>query len=154
MNQLLKWIMPPAIVIILAMLLIPKCSNVPDPVFKPSMQILRKDSIHERVVYKDRWRTEVVYRYRHIKVDSLPCPEALSEVIVLTDSIITIDSSEISSLKAEVLIDNLIINSYKSKIISDSVVITKLSKKLRRSRRWNKILIVVSLGAIGVAVVR
>lgn len=154
MNQLFKWIIPPAIVIILAMLLIPKCSNVPESVFKPSIQVIRKDSIHERVVYKDRWRTEVVYKYRHIKVDSLPCPEAMAEVIVLTDSIIQIDSSEISSLKAEVLIDNLIINSYKSKVISDSVVITKLSKKLRRSRRWNKILGIVAVGAIGVAVVK
>ena len=105
----------------------------------------KNDSIHERVVYKDRWRTEVVVKYRTLKgrIDTIPCPDALNQAIILTDSIIMVDSSLISSLKAEILIDNLIISQDSIKIIS----LTKdVKKQKRRKKLWQSI--AVALGVI------
>ena len=113
--------------------MIPKCTP---EVYEPlddsiSINKAKKDSIKERVVYKDRWRTEFVVKWRTLKgrIDTLPCEEALPLVINATDSIIYIDSSEIASLKAEILIDSLIISDQDKRHSQDSTNIKKLKRQ-------------------------
>lgn len=99
----------------------------------------KKDSV--RIVYVTKWRT------LKPKLDSLPCPEALAEVIILTDSIITVDSSLICSLRAELFIDSLIIRNQDSLILNDSIQIASLSKKLKRQKTATKV--VAGVGLVG-----
>lgn len=108
---------------------------------------LTKDSIRERIVYKDRVKTEYVIKWRNFKgkVDSIPCPEALNEAIILTDSIIVVDSSLVASLKAELLIDSLIIKNQDSLIIQDSVKIAALNKEIKKHKRQKKFIILAGL---------
>lgn len=107
----------------------------------------KKDSIKERIVYKDRWRTEYVVRWRNFKgkVDSIPCPDALNQAIILTDSIIVVDSSLVASLKSELLIDSLIIKNQDSLIVQDSVKISSLNKEIKKHKRQKKFITLVGL---------
>ena len=152
-NNWLHYILIGALLIILWLLMFPpSCESKPDysPILKGEIQkaTLKKDSIQQRIVYKDRERIVYVTKYRTLKgkVDSIPCPEGLAQVIVLTDSIIVKDSSEIQSLKAEILTDNFIIDSQKKVIYSDSVQLRKLNKKLRRQKVKTWIVGVLGLG--------
>lgn len=123
-----------------------KCGSnpeIPDNSVKPIIIYkIKKDSIKDRIVYKDRWRTKYVEKYRDFKhkVDSIPCPEALNEVMILTDSVISIDSSLIQSLKAELVIDSIIIS-------HDSLQIITLQKEVKRHKRQKKF--IASVGLIG-----
>ena len=96
----------------------------------------KKDSIKERIVYKDREHLVYITKWRNLKpqLDTLPCPDALEQVITLTDSIIVADSSLISSLKAEIFVDSLIISNQDKVIKTDSIVIRRLTKKLKRQK--------------------
>lgn len=108
---------------------------------------LTKDSIRERIVYKDRIKTEYVVKWRSFKgkVDSIPCPDALNQAIILTDSIIVIDSSLVASLKSELFIDSLIIKNQDSLIVQDSVKIVSLKKEIKKHKRQKKFITLVGL---------
>lgn len=128
-----------------------KCGNypeIPDNSVKPiKIYKVKKDSIRDRIVYKDRWRVKYVEKYRYFKhkVDSVPCPEALNEVLILTDSIIKVDSSLICSLKSELLIDGLIISNQDSLITQDSVKIAGLEKSIKKHKRQKNFITLAAL---------
>lgn len=136
-NRLYYALLVLAFAVLIIYLFPPNCSGKPYIAAKPTVLIKQKDSIRDRIVYKDRERIVYVTKYRTLKgkVDSIPCPEALNQVIVLTDSIIVVDSSLISSLKAELLVDSLIINEQGKVIKKDSTQIVKLERKLKRNRK-------------------
>lgn len=123
----------------------------PDIKNKISEQKQDKDSIRERIVYKDRVRIQYVEKYRKFKHDSMPCPEALNEVLVLTDSIIVVDSSLIASLKAELFVDSLIIKNQGDLITQDSIKIVSFNKEVKKQTRRKKVWQAISL-ALGVTV--
>ena len=127
----LKYVIGGAIIVV-AVILLQMCEGEQQPT-APTVYIVRKDSIQVKVLYKDSIRIKYVDRWHTLKprLDSIPCPEALAETIVLTDSIIMVDSSEISSLKAEILIDNLIIDNQAEQIKQDSAKIHKLKRHRR-----------------------
>lgn len=97
------------------------------------------DSI--RIVYVDRWRSVKT------RTVSMPCPEALAEVIVLTDSIISIDSTQISQMNAELFIKDLVIANQDTLLKIDSVAIRKKDKTIRQLKRQRNI--AAGVGALG-----
>lgn len=99
----------------------------------------KTDSV--RIIYVTKWQT------LKPKLDSIPCPEALAKIIVLTDSIITIDSTQISQLNAELYVKDLVIANQDTIIKNDSIAFKKLSKKLK----WQKVktkAVAVGMGAL------
>lgn len=129
------------------------CSHTPVtiPVDLKKSEIVKEkhvaDSIREVIVYKDRIRVNDVHHYHAVRYDSLiPCPDKLA----IADTVIFIDSSEISSLKASLFVKGLIIANQDTVIRNDSIAYRKLAKKLR----WQKFKTKVSLalaGVVGVA---
>ena len=135
--------------------LIPKCStDVIEPLddsIKDTIaaQKLRRDSIHEVAVKAVETVTVYVTKWRTLKwrVDSIPCPEALAEVITLTDSIVKVDSTAIAELKAELFVADLIIANYDTLVKKDSVRIASLNRKVRKLKRQRNI--AAGVGALG-----
>jgi len=140
-----KWFIIGCIIVISIIIasILPKCEGEKyeplDGVIKDSIvkQKVRKDSVSKEVVIKDSIRIVYITKWRTLKgqIDTLPCPEVLTKVITLTDSIISIDSSEIASLKAEILIDGLIIANQDTIIKNDSIALKRVTKKLK----WQKV---------------
>lgn len=106
----------------------------------------KTDSV--RIVYVTKWRT------LKPKLDSIPCPEALSEVILLTDSIIIVDSTQISELNAELFVKDAIIANQDTLISVDSITIRKLTKQLKRQKAKTKLAWIVAGVLGGVALVK
>lgn len=141
---------------------IPKCSSEPIVVnsnpIKATIkkQKLKADSLDKasdktdsvRIVYVTKWRT------LKPKLDSIPCPEALADIIILTDSIITVDSTQISELNAELFVKDLIIANQDTLLKNDSIAIKKLTKKLK----WQKVktkAVAVGMGVLlGLSLIR
>lgn len=145
-SKLFKGIIALAILVCVVILL-QLCSSEPD--IKPIEDIgplkevikeqkLEKDSIHDKAVAAVNTVTVYVTKWRTLKgmVDSMPCPDALAEVIVLTDSIVATDSTAISELKAELFVSNLIIANQDTLIKKDSAVIAQKDKEIRKQKRW------------------
>lgn len=140
-----KWFVIICLILIgvILALCLPKCSSEPivinnNPIKATvQKQKLKADSLDKasdktdlvRIVYVTKWRT------LKPKLDSIPCPEALAEVIVLTDSIIMVDSTQISELNAELFVKDLIIAGQDTIIKNDSIALKKLTKKLK----WQKV---------------
>lgn len=99
------------------------------------------DSLDKRSDITDSIRIVYVERWHKIKgrVDTIPCPEALAEVIVLTDSIITVDSTLISQLNGELFIKDLIIANQDTLLRIDSATIRKKDKSIRKLKRQRNI---------------
>ncbi len=156
----MKWFKPVLIgcIIVVGIILfqlIPKCnSEVIEPLddsIKDTIaaQKLRKDSIHEVAVKAVETVTVYVTKWRTLKgrIDSIPCPEALTEVITLTDSIIQVDSTAIAELKAELFVADLIIANYDTLVRKDSVRLAVKDKTIRRLKRQRNI--AAGVGLIG-----
>lgn len=130
--------------------LIPKCStDVIEPLddsIKDTIaaQKIRKDSIHEKVVYKDSVRTVHHHHWHIARHDSLiPCDQKLA----IADTLIQIDSSLIAELKAELFVADLIIVNQDTLIKKDSVRIASLNRKVRKLKRQRNI--AAGVGALG-----
>ena len=128
------------------------CSHTPITIpvdLKKSVIIKEKhvaDSIQTVIVYKDRIRVNDVHHYHSVRYDSLiPCPDKL----VVADTVVYIDSSEISSLKADLFVKGLIIANQDTVIRNDSIAYRKLARKLRWSRFKTKVALVVA-GGLGI----
>lgn len=114
-------------------------------------QLKQKDSVKTVVIIKDSIVTKYRTKYKTIRHDSLiPCPEKLE----VADKVIEADSSLIFSLKQELFIDSIILGNYSKLASRDSSTIAKLDKKLKRAKKINRILSIVTIGAIGVAVLK
>lgn len=130
--------------------LIPKCStDVIEPLddsIKDTIaaQKLRRDSIHEVVVYKDSIRTVHHHHWHVARHDSLiPCDQKLA----IADTLIQADSSLISELKAELFVADLIIANYDTLVKKDSVRIAAKDKTIRKLKRQRNI--AAGVGALG-----
>lgn len=110
-------------------------------------ELKNKDSIKKVVVYRDSIRTRVVWKYRTDKGLDLPCDTILKLVIANCDTIISVDSTLIVSLKDEILVDSIIIDSQLKVIKLDSIDIASLQKKLKR-RGLREKLIAGGLGGL------
>lgn len=155
-NQILKYF-PYLVIIILVIVLFRNCGETEhivniSPIKKEIIKEKKaKDSIHEKVIYKDSIRTKIVVKWKVIRHDSLiPCETKL----VICDTLIEQDSGLISSLKAEILVDNLIIHNQDTIIKNDSIALKKANRKLKRQKALTKLIALV--GALGViaAIVR
>lgn len=114
-------------------------------------QLIERQRIDTVIIRKDSIRTKYVTRYRTIRHDSIiPCEIKLA----LCDTVIRVDSSLIASLKQEIKLDSAILQNYATITKQDSVIIAKLERKLRRSKKLNRVLFVLTLGAIGGANIR
>lgn len=155
-----RWIILSALFAITVTILLcnVKCSTDPVPLI-PTATTKLKETVRKQKIAKDEIRKEsdklqkvrepLVKQYKTVKAkkDSLPCPEALAQVIFITDSILYTDSALINSLRAELFIDSLIIANQDSIIVRDSVQIVDLSKKLKKQKRRTKL--VAGVGLVG-----
>ena len=151
------------LVIAVIVLSLSKCEN-PEPININAIEkkgVIGKqkriaDSLDKRSDITDSIRIVYVERWHKIKgrVDTIPCPEALAEVIVLTDSIITVDSTLISQLNGELFIKDLIIANQDTLIKKDSVRIASQEKKIRKLKFWNRLFKVTTVIAVAAAAVK
>jgi hypothetical protein len=86
----------------------------------------------------DTIRVEVVKRYRTIAHDTIY--QICEPIVKLCDSIILIDSSQISNLKQIVKNDSTIISNYKKVSNNDSLTIVGLNKEIKKHKRHKKLL--------------
>jgi hypothetical protein len=157
-----------AAIVVLSLVIIWLClnqCNAPKPVItadriKDSLKkevrkdLMAKDSVHKVVVYRDSIRTKVIWKYRSVKHLDLPCDTMLEIIFAECDTIIKVDSTLISELRAELFIDDLIIDNQKTIIKSDSVAIAGLQKQVRKQKRRKKFFMAVALALGLVAVVK
>lgn len=95
-----------------------------------------RDSIRTVIEYKDSIRTKYIHHWHTIRYDSLiPC----ETLVLFCDTIIRIDSSEIASLKAELVQDSIIEAQLYENIRKDTTVIRKLNKSLKRQKFITKV---------------
>lgn len=155
-DKAYKWFMTICLMIVGGIIfsIMPKCSK--EPVIDNTIQLKKEiikdkalaDSVKRQVIYKDSIRIVYVNKYRDVKTYiNLPCDTVLKLVEMACDSIIIVDSSEIASLKAEILIDGLIINNQDKLIRMDSITIMGLNKSIRKHKRQKK-LIAGGMGAL------
>lgn len=114
-------------------------------------QKLEKDTAHQIAVKAVETVTVYVTKWRTLKpkLDSIPCPEALNEVMILTDSIVKVDSTAIKALQDEILIGNVIIKNQDSVIKMDSANLVLKDKQIRKLKR-HRVLLIGIAGALGV----
>ena len=119
-------------------------------------QKLEKDTAHQIAVKAVETVTVYVTKWRTLKpkLDSIPCPEALNEVMILTDSIVKVDSTAIKALQDEVLIGNMIIKNQDSVIKIDSANLVLKDKQIRKLKRHRRILIGVAGALVILSVVK
>jgi hypothetical protein len=152
-----KWIAVILVLIVSVIVLsLSKCGS-PDPVNfntieKKEVIVKQKriaDSLDRRSDISDSIRIVYVTRWRKTKVriDTIPCPEALADVLILTDSIIQIDSTQISQLNAEIFLKDLVIANQDTLLKIDSVTIRQKDKKIKRLKRQRNL--AVGVGVAG-----
>lgn len=134
-------------VIIIALLFIFKGCNK-DVTYKPvTIETVRQDSFRTVIKYHDSTRVHHINKWRNMTriVDSTVCYTEIVNLIAECDTIIKIDSVQISSLKGLVKLDSNIQVILFKRIRSDSVLITKLNKKVKRNRVLAKVAFVSGL---------
>lgn len=135
--------------------IVPKCD--PEPINFNTIEkknVINKqkrvaDSLDKRSDITDSIRIVYVDRWRAVKTHTViaPCPEALDRVITLTDSIISIDSTQINQLNAEIYVKELIIANQDTLLRVDSIELLAKDKKIRKLK-WQRN-IAVGAGTIG-----
>ena len=152
-NQLSKFI-PYVIILILAISLWFKGCNGKPQKFTNSELIktnikkltVKKDSVKVEANKTDSIRTKIVIKWRAAKHDTIY--KECKELIVICDSIIKIDSTQISQLRQVITLSDSIILNQKVIIHNDSidkVSLTKWGKKQRRQKN----LAFLGLGVLG-----
>ena len=152
-NQLSKFI-PYVIILILAISLWFKGCNGKPQKFTNSELIktnikkltVKKDSVKVEANKTDSIRTKIVIKWRAAKHDTIY--KECKELIVICDSIIKIDSTQISQLRQVITLSDSIIDNQKIIIHNDSIdkiALTKWGKKQRRQKN----LAFLGLGVLG-----
>ena len=152
-SQLSKFI-PYIIILILAICLWFKGCNGKPQKFTNSELIktnikkltVKKDSVKVEANKTDSIRTKIVIKWRAAKHDTIY--KECKELIVICDSIIKIDSTQISQLRQVITLSDSIIDNQKIIIYNDSIdkiALTKWGKKQRRQKN----LALLGLGVLG-----
>ena len=152
-NQLSKFI-PYVIILILATCLWFKgCNDTPkkftnSELIKTNIKKLtvKKDSVKVEANKTDSIRTKIVIKWRAAKHDTIY--KECKELIVICDSIISVDSTQISQLRQVITLSDSIIDNQKIIIYNDSIdkiALTKYGKKQRRQKN----LAFLGLGVLG-----
>ena len=100
-----------------------------------------KDSLQKVAAKKDTVRTIYITRWKQLKgrIDSIPCDSAIVLVVNMCDTIITQDSSQITTLKDVIKLDSNIIANYEKVVHNDSAEIEKYKKaiiKHMKAKKW------------------
>lgn len=127
------------------------CKPHPPKPIDIGAEVKKKDSFRVVIKYRDSIRIERVIKYRYLKQnkDSLPCNTLIEFIELACDTIIKVDSLEITALKKTLQLDSAIIFKQGLMLKSDSVYIGKLSRKLKRQKFLTKAAFVLGLGAGG-----
>lgn len=153
MIKQIKYYIPYIIILILAVCLCFKgCNKVALSDNKPirtniKKLTVKKDSVKIEANKTDSIRIKYVTKWRLKIKDSIvykPC----EELIIICDSIITVDSTQISQLRHVNLLNDSIITDYKVMHYNDSidkVCLTKWGKKQRRQKN----LAILGIGILG-----
>lgn len=152
-NQLSKYI-PYIIILILTISLWFKCCNDKPKKFTNSELIktnikkltVKKDSVKVEANKTDSIRTKIVIKWRAAKHDTIY--KECKELIIICDSIISVDSTQISQLRHVITLSDSIIDNQKIIIHNDSIdkiALTKWGKKQRRQKN----LALLGLGVLG-----
>lgn len=152
-SQLSKYI-PYIIILILAICLWFKGCNGKPQKFTNSELIktnikkltVKKDSVKVEANKTDSIRTKIVIKWRAAKHDTIY--KECKELIVICDSIISVDSTQISQLRQVITLSDSIIDNQKIIIHNDSidkVSLTKYGKKQKRQKN----LALLGLGVLG-----
>ena len=151
-NQLSKYIPYVAILILALCLLFKGCNDTPivnnNTTIKTNIKKLtvKKDSVKVEANKTDSIRTKIVIKWRAAKHDTIY--KECKELIVICDSIITTDSTQISQLRNVITLSDSIIINQKIIIYNDSVRQISLNKQIRKQRR-QKNLALLGLGVLG-----
>ena len=151
-SQLSKYI-PYVIILILAISLWFKgCNNKvalsDNTTIKTNIKKLtvKKDSVKVEANKTDSIRTKIVIKWRAAKHDTVY--KECKELIIICDSIISVDSTQISQLRQVITLSDSIIDNQKIIIHNDSIdkiALTKWGKKQRRQKN----LAFLGLGVLG-----
>lgn len=95
---------------------------------------------------RDTLRVEVIKRYKVVIHDTI-LKQICAPIIQLCDSIILIDSSQISTLKNIVKLDSGIIADYRKVVVNDSTTIVGLNREIKKHKRQKKL--IGGIGAVG-----
>ena len=156
-----------AILVVMALILC-NCKGCSNDTVEPmidksdSLKIVIQKAAHDRdsllglAGHKDSVRVETVIKYRYLKgrIDTIPCTELLPMIVNICDSIIFIDSTQISVLKDVIQKDSIIIGNYRKVVINDSNAIVSLKKEVRKQKNGKKLAIGLGLLGWGLAAVR
>jgi CRISPR/Cas system-associated endonuclease Cas3-HD len=152
-SQLSKYIPYVAILILALCLWFKGCNDKPQKftnseLIKNNIKKLtvKKDSVKVEANKTDSIRTKIVIKWRAAKHDTVY--KECKELIVICDSIISVDSTQISQLRHVITLSDSIIDNQKIIIHNDSIdkiAITKWGKKQRRQKN----LAILGLGVLG-----
>ena len=154
MIKQIKYYIPYIIILILAICLWFKGCNGKSQKFTNSELIktnikkltVKKDSVKVEANKTDSIRTKIVIKWRAAKHDTIY--KECKELIVICDSIISVDSTQISQLRQVITLSDSIIDNQKIIIHNDSIdkiALTKWGKKQRRQ----KTLALLGIGVLG-----
>lgn len=115
-----------------------------------------RDLLELQAATVDTARIRTIVKYRTLKSnpDTLPCDTVLKYIMVACDSIIVVDSTEISLLKRSNMKADTIIGNLEKVVQIDSLTISGLKKQVRNQRRLKLVAISVATLLGGLAVVR
>jgi len=151
-SQLSKYIPYVAILILAICLWFKGCNDTSivnnNTTIKTNIKKLtvKKDSVKVEANKTDLIRTKIVIKWRAAKHDTIY--KECKELIVICDSIITTDSTQISQLRHVITLSDSIIINQKIIIYNDSVRQISLNKQIRKQRR-QKNLAFLGLGVLG-----
>jgi len=151
-SQLSKYIPYVAILILAICLWFKGCNDTSivkdNTTIKTNIKKLtvKKDSVKVEANKTDSIRTKIVIKWRAAKHDTIY--KECKELIVICDSIITTDSTQISQLRHVITLSDSIIINQKIIIYNDSVRQISLNKQIRKQRR-QKNLAFLGLGVLG-----
>jgi len=115
-----------------------------------------RDSLIKLANKKDSVRIETIVKYKWLKgkTDTVPCEDLLPLVYNVCDSIIIVDSSEISILRDVIKNDSVIICNYQKVSYNDSICIIGLKKQVKCQKVKTRLAWIVAGVLGGVAFVK
>ena len=132
--------------------------DVENEILKSVIQDLNhdKDSLQKIADKKDSSRTIYITRWKQLKgrIDSIPCDSAIVLVVNMCDTIITQDSSQITTLKDVIKLDSNIIANYETIVKNDSLHIESLKKYVKKQRKHKKAALIVAAVFGGLAILK
>ncbi|MDD1444220.1 hypothetical protein MEO93_28555 [Dolichospermum sp. ST_sed3] len=154
MIKQIKYYIPYIIILILAISLWFKgCNDTPQKftnseLIKNNIKKLtvKKDSVKVEANKTDSIRTKIVIKWRASKHDTVY--KECKELIVICDSIISVDSTQISQLRQVITLSDSIIDNQKIIIHNDSIDKVCLTKWVKNQSR-QKNLAFLGLGVLG-----